>query len=298
MDFSLSELNNFLRVAEEGNISNAARIQGLTQPALSMSIKRMEDVLGIPLFHRHKRGVSLTRAGETLKVRARELLRGWERLRDAIEADESETRGIYTLGVHSTIATYTLPMFYHSLLSEYPYVELHLVHDLSRNIAEGVIHYKTDFGIVVDPPNHHDLEIIPLYHDEFMFWVGENPTALSDCTQPNSLVAANPRLLRTATLMREARRSGLVHGEARILHTTELELIANLASRGQAVGVLPATIALGRKSRPLVPLKGTPIFEDEVCLIYRRDMAMSTAFEVIREHIVNHLKGENPKRGK
>lgn len=294
MDFSLYELNNFLRIAEAGNISTAARMQGITQPALSTSIKKMEDALGVSLFHRSKKGVTLTRAGQTLMDRSRELVRAWEGLKDAMEEDEEEIRGIYTLGIHSTIATYTMPRFYAALLSEHPGVELRLSHDLSRNIAEGVLRYKTDFGIVVDPPQRDDLVCIPLYHDAFMFWTSDHPSRLAESARPYSLVACNPQLLRTATLMREARRTGLVHGTARILHTTELELIAGLTAKGHAVGVLPATIAVGLPERKLRPLAGTPVFEDEVCLIYRRDMAVGRAFQVIREHITARLKGQDP----
>ncbi len=294
MDFSLHELRAFIEVAEQGNISSAARQIGLTQPALSFSIKKMEDALGVDLFLRSKKGVHLTRAGETLLLRSRDLMRSFQQLKDAINANEQEVRGIYTLGVHGTIATYILPRFYPGLLTENPDVELRLVHDLSRNIADGVIRFKTDFGIVVDPPKHPDLVIVPLYRDEFKFWVCDQPSALADCSKPHGLVACNPQLLRTATLMREATRTGLVHGNARVLHTSELELIAHLVAGGHAAGVLPATIAKGRPGPPLVGMRDSPVFRDLICLIYRHDTVLSKAAGVIRDYIVGHLRGENP----
>lgn len=290
MDFSINELRVFCEVANTGNMSTAARTIGVTQPALSWSVKKMEKNLGVELFHRTKKGVVLTRAGETLLARSRELMRNWENLREAMLEDENAIRGIYNLGVHGTIATYTLPQFYPSMYADHPHIDLRLTHDLSRNIADMVVQYKLDFGIVVDPPPHADLVITPLYKDIFTFWIREDE--LTDDIM-EKLIICNPRLLRTETLMREAMRSGQILGE-QVLHTTELELIANLVSNGTGVAVLPATVAMGRPGTKLVQIPGAPCVEDNICLIYRQEAVVSQAGRTIKNSILESLRDNHP----
>ena len=144
MDVSLSELKAFARVAELGNLTQAARTLNVTQPSLSWSIRKLEGNLGAKLFHRSQKGMVLTRAGSKFLDRSRDLMRSWEGIGMSLSAEQEEVEGRYRLGVHGTVAIYNLPPFAPKLLHEYPGIELELVHDRSTRLAEAIINYRLD----------------------------------------------------------------------------------------------------------------------------------------------------------
>src|SRR5262245_60235637 len=156
---SSAELTYFLEVANTLNVSRAAEKLGISQPSLSLAIKRLEESLGTTLFIRHKQGVSLTQSGKQLLVHARQLLQYWEKTRSEVLASEQKIQGYYTLGCPSTIAIYLVSKFLGGLLERYPKLEIHLQNDISRTITQQVINLSLDMGIVVNPQRHPDLII-------------------------------------------------------------------------------------------------------------------------------------------
>ena len=108
---SPSELQYFVEVANTLNISRASERLGVSQPTLSMAIKRMEDTFGVPLFHRSKQGVRLTSAGQRLVIQARHLINEWEKVRTETLKDEDLIRGRFSLGCHPSVGLYSLNHF-------------------------------------------------------------------------------------------------------------------------------------------------------------------------------------------
>lgn len=120
----LAQLRTFLAVAEAGGISAAARARNLSQPAVSLQIKALEEDLGVALLHRRSRGVTLTEAGEALRGHARRAL-------DAVTAARAEVaelrglrRGALSLGVTDAAATRILPPVFTAYHRRYPGIEV------------------------------------------------------------------------------------------------------------------------------------------------------------------------------
>ena len=148
---SPAELNYFVEIASTLNISRAAERLGISQPSLSLAVKRLEDAVGVDLLIRSKSGVNLTRAGQKFVAQARQLLDEWDRLSSEAIRGESQLTGRYVIGCHPSVALYSLPHFLPDLLREYPEVEIKLSHSLSRQVTDDVIGFKVDFGIVNRP---------------------------------------------------------------------------------------------------------------------------------------------------
>src|SRR5258708_6633375 len=128
------DLQYFLEVAQTLNISRAAERLGISQPSLSLSIKRLESALGTALLVRSKSGVQLTQSGHKLTITARQLLGEWDKLLSETSRNDDTISGRYTIGCHSSVALYTLPHFLAKLLKDHPNLEIKLNHDLSRKI--------------------------------------------------------------------------------------------------------------------------------------------------------------------
>lgn len=294
MDISLSDLRAFREVARLGKVSAAARVLNLSQPTVSWTMKKLERELGKPLLVRGNRGVTLTRAGQALLAHAGRLILDFQNLSDEIQADNQEVSGIYTLGVYAMLGTHTLPQFLPQLLMDYPALELRLVHDLSRNIAEAVINRDLDFGIVVNPPQHQDLVIRQLYNDFIGYWSRRDPTKLQDLTGPDSVLWLPPSLRQSEALLGEAKRRGLLK-QTRFRYSTDLGVIHHMVAAGGGAGLLPATIARAFPGSPVEPLAGTPFYHDVICLVYRHDRAKTRAAEVLVGSIIDaEYQGVDP----
>lgn len=285
MDISVSDLRTFREVARLGTVSAAARALNLSQPTVSWTIKKLEEQFGSALFQRTNKGMSLTRAGINLDERAENLILQFRSLRDQMKAESEEIRGSYSLGVFAILGSFILPRFCPSLLEQHPHLDLNLVHDLSRNIAEKVITGRLDFGVVVNPPQHDDLVIHELYQDEIKFWTRTPPTSLQDPQSDRSVLWVHPNLRQNRTLLREARESKLFDHK-RICYSTDLLVILHMITSGCGIGLLPETIARAYGGSPITQLPQSPIYNDAICLIYRHDLEKTRAAETIKEAIL------------
>jgi DNA-binding transcriptional LysR family regulator len=287
MNLSLDELRSFLETTQQGTISGAAKVLGVTQPTLSSTIRRLEERLEARLFVRSKQGVRLTRAGDALASRARDLLRQWEHIETAVRDEHETVRGTYSIGVYPALADHTLPRFLPELLGAWPELKINIGHDFSKQIAQDVIAFRYDLGIVVNPPLHPDLTIVDLYADEVQLWQVQG--ALWPADRPRVPVVCNPRMPHLEPILSELQARGHLK-DCRFVHTSDLRVIASLTAAGCGLGLLPATIAHSESKAKLVPYPSSPVIRDRITLIWRRDAQGSRASEVIRQAIVSKLK--------
>jgi DNA-binding transcriptional LysR family regulator len=136
-------LKTFLAVARSRNITRAAQEIHLAQSSVSDQIQSLETELGADLFTRSKLGLELTRAGETLKPYAEEILMLADEARAAVEAITGQTAGTLTIGALETIASVKLPQWLSTFQGDHPDIHLRLKvagsGDLLRKLEDGEI---------------------------------------------------------------------------------------------------------------------------------------------------------------
>jgi LysR family transcriptional regulator, cell division regulator len=256
-----ADLAYFAEIAKTENLSRAAERLGVTQPSLSLAIKRLESSVGTPLVVRKRQGVSLTDAGRVLLQESENFLRTWENIVSRVQSSQNEVQGIVRLGCHPAVALYSLPLFLKKFLDENQGVEVRLVHDLSRKIAEGVVSQQIDVGLVINPIGHPDLIIKKLATDRVTFWRSKHHRK----THGRTLIA-DPDLVQTQALLRKAAK--LFDGELRLLPTSQLDVARELCSLGVGIAILPERVArLGDGT--LEPIDSAPVFMDELAVVYR-----------------------------
>lgn len=282
---SFTDLNYFTEVAETRNISRAAERLGITQPSLSSAIKRLEESVGSQLLIRSRSGVQLTQAGKELLTKGRLLLMNWEQLKSEVNRRESAVTGQYSIGCHPSVGSYTLPHFLPHLMKEYPDLEIKLHHDLSRKIAEGIISYQIDFGLVVNPVKHPDLIIKELCTDEVRFWTASKASINQKVDSSQAVLICDPELQQTQKLISDLQKMKVSF--RRQIHSSSLETITELTFQGAGVGVLPTRVANRHPSFKLKPLYGAkgPSFKDRICLVYRADLPKTKSRQIIVQAI-------------
>lgn len=284
---SPADLQYFFETASALNFSRAAERLGMTQPSLSQSIQRLEYSIGESVFVRHKRGVTLTPAGRQLLTHTRALLQYWDDIKAKATASMQDITGTFTIGCHPSVALYALMPFLPKILM-HENLEINLVHDLSRKITERVISSEIDIGIVVNPVRHPDLLIQKLYDDEVTFWHNKSIPQNPEFSKRGHTLIFDPNLLQTQALLKKCDKAGLkIH---RTIHSTNLEVIANITAAGCGVGILPTRVADNSPKR-LSKLPGAPVFKDEICLISRVESKKVASIQ----YICNTIKGSSKK---
>jgi DNA-binding transcriptional LysR family regulator len=268
---SSNDIQYFLEVSKNLNLSRSAERLGVTQPTLTFAIKRLEASLGVNLLVRSKTGVTLTRHGESFRRESKKFLEDWYQLKSKIIQEKEEVRGLYSIGVHPSVALYTLSDFLPELYSKYANLEIKLVHNSSRIVTEQVISHKLDLGIVVNPVSHPDLVIIKLITDEVALW--ESPD-----NKNSDVLLCDPDLNQTSTLMQKLKKQKLKF--SRIINSHNLEVLTDLVGSGTGVGILPGKVVSSSKC-VLQKVPSSPFFKDTICLIYRVDRVKTKASEEI-----------------
>ena len=263
------DLRYFQEIALTKNISRAAERLGVGQPALSLSLKRLEGYLQMDLFLRRRQGLVLTAAGQRLFRESQKLLAAWETLVSETKKSQTEIAGHFRLGCHPSVAIYTLKDVLRQIYDKHPAVELQLVHGLSRLICEEVISGAIDFGIVVNPVRHEDLVIHSLAKDEVCFWKSKN--SLSD------VLICNPDLMQVQALLKKTKKQQRFQ---RSISTENLEVAATLAGVGAGIAILPTRVAKAMAPH-LIKMIEMPTFTDEITFIHRFDLVKTSATQTL-----------------
>ena len=263
---NLTDLKYFLEVAKTGNITRASERLGVTQPSITLALKRLEEKTGIILLERSRKGTSLTRQGEGLFQIGERMLVEWERDTRMIAQGQKEPMGHYSLGVHTSVAQYTLGEFLPGLLEKFPELEFNLIHDLSRKITEQVISRSCDLGLVINPIPHPDLVIHKLLTDEV--------TLFKHPAYKGNVLILDPEIKQSQTLLKNMRKT---FDYKREIHSSSLEVIRHLCESKAGMAILPTRIAA--LSDKIKAVANAPTFKDELALIYRVERRTEQSFK-------------------
>jgi DNA-binding transcriptional LysR family regulator len=167
-DIELRHLRYFVAVAEELHFGRAALRLNLAQPPLSQQIRKLEELLGYPLFVRTSRSVSLTNAGEALLQRARRVLRNVQRDIDEIRSIGHGDVGSLHVGFVGSAMLTMLPQIFRSYGEAHPRVKLHLHESFTSTVMEGLENGSLDAGILRDGDPVEGFEVVTILEEPFV----------------------------------------------------------------------------------------------------------------------------------
>lgn len=153
----LHQLRGFYEIAKGGSFTSAADRLYLTQPAISLQVKALEEELGEVLLDRNRKGVRLTVAGEILYAQAREIFGHLATAREEIDALRDVLRGRLAIGTSDTNCTYILPELLRRFRARFPLVELDMRNKMSPEVCQLVLDDEVDLGLVTLPVRHRRL---------------------------------------------------------------------------------------------------------------------------------------------
>lgn len=188
----MKQLRYFEALAQHGHFGRAAEACAISQPALSLQVKELEEIIGAPLVERGARQVRLTSLGETLAVRARVILRAVEELGDLARASHRPFTGRLRLGVIPTIAPYLLPSVINSLSQTYPGLDLQPRESTTQRLIGELMNGRLDAAILALPVSEPAMAAVSLFEEEFFL---VRPQADADQPVPSAATLHDMRLL-------------------------------------------------------------------------------------------------------
>src|SRR5215207_3453880 len=189
---TLRQLRYFDALARHGHFGRAAEACSISQPALSMQIKEMEEILGGVLLDRSARQVTLTKFGEEIVQRVREILRSVDELGDFTRASRDRLAGRLRIGMIPTIAPYLLPTVIANLTRMHPELDIHVRETLTQKLIQELSEGRLDAAIVALPVSEPSLTEVALFAEDFLL---VRPRADDGAPVPGSEMLREMRLL-------------------------------------------------------------------------------------------------------
>lgn len=237
----IDQLKNFLKVAEHGNFTRAAEDVGLSQPALSRSILRLEEELGQPVFDRQSRCVSLNDAGQRLLIRARQILSLIDQACAEI-CDDGRT-GRIRIGAIPTIAPYLLPRLLRACRDAFPEAAILVQEDTTESLLKSLAAGTLDIAILALPTEFKYLEVIELFEEELWLVLPADHPLVSRKVIRIADIATLPFVMLgeahcLAGQIRSFCRQKSFHPLA-VEQTSQLATVQELVSLGHGVSLVP-----------------------------------------------------------
>lgn len=168
INLTLRQFRYFEALARLGHFGRAADACAISQPALSMQIKEMEETLGTPLFERAARQVRLTSFGEEFAGRVREILRAVDELEDLARASQARLVGRLRLGVIPTVAPYLLPGLIGNLTRMNADLDIHVRETVTPKLLTELHEGRLDTAIVALPVSEPAFTEVALCSEDFV----------------------------------------------------------------------------------------------------------------------------------
>ena len=167
---TLTQLEYIVAIDEYRHFATAAEKCFVTQPTLSMQIKKLEDELGVIIFDRSRQPVVPTDLGAKLIEQARMTLSATERIKEIIQEEQQEVEGTLKIGIIPTLAPYLLPVFIGPYIRKYPAVKVEVEELVSEEIIRRLKRDILDVGLFVTP--YHDEKIVerPVFYEEMLVY--------------------------------------------------------------------------------------------------------------------------------
>ncbi|MGE0547006.1 MAG: LysR family transcriptional regulator [Kofleriaceae bacterium] len=290
-DFDAASLAALLAVIDTGSFTAAAQALGISQPAVSLAIKRLEERLGTALLVRTRKRIAPSRPGELLAAGAR---RAFEALGNAVAqiADEhAEPSGRVVLGCHESLAAYSLPVFMARFLRDYPKVELKLWNGRSQQVQSELVDGRVDLALIVNPNEHPDTIIVPLFDDsvELFHCVASRRSADATALVASLPLIYVPELAQSQSILAELQNRRIT--APRLLPCSSLELVKSLVLDEVGVGILPRRVAQHGIRKRLHSLSPPfPLYRDRIALVRRYDAPPTAAIRVVIDELSAHGK--------
>ena len=307
---TLTELKYIVAVARERHFGRAAEACFVSQPTLSVAVKKLEEELDVKIFERSSNEVTITALGEDIVRQAQSVLDQAAEIKEIAKRGKDPLAGVLTLGVIYTIGPYLLPDLVRQSSARTPQMPLMLQENFTVKLLEMLRTGEIDCAILAEPFPDTGLAIAPLYDEPFLAAVpSTHPLAQQESISTQQLKNETMLLLGAGHCFRDhvlevcpefARYASNAEGIRRSFEGSSLETIKHMVAAGMGVTLVPrlsvANDALQSPRRrrsdepyirylPVVEPDGSAPPKRRVSLVWRRSFTRYEAIAALRNAI-------------
>jgi LysR family hydrogen peroxide-inducible transcriptional activator len=293
---TLTELKYIVAVARERHFGHAAEACFVSQPTLSVAIKKLEEELDVKIFERGAAEVSVTPLGEEIVRQAQQVIEQAAAIKEIAKRGKDPVSGPLRLGIIYTIGPYLLPDLVKNAIERVPQMPLMLQENFTAKLLEMLRTGELDAAIMAEPFPDSGLAVAPLYDEPFMAAVPVNhPLAKRKSITAEELKQETMLLLGTGHCFRDhvlevcpeyARFSSDAEGIRKSFEGSSLETIKYMVASGMGVTVVPQ-LSVPKDKQPHIRYVAfaDPVPTRRVVLAWRRTFTRYEAIAALRNAI-------------
>jgi LysR family hydrogen peroxide-inducible transcriptional activator len=289
---NLRDLKYLVSLAELKHFGKAAEACFISQPALSIQIKKLEKYLGVQLLERNNKSVLLTDIGQTIAEQASLVLQEAEKIRELAKIAKDPLAGELKLGVIPTLGPYLLPHIMPKLSQLFPKIAFYLFEEQTHTLEEKLRHGKIDAAILATPMHEANISQYPLFEEKFLLAIpSAHPLAkqkkakLEDIQQTGLLLLEDGHCLRDQVLSFCQYSTDI---EKQNFRATSLETLRHMVIAGTGLTLMPELACHPHKKINYIPFIGSQPSR-QISLCWRTSSAKKSLLQALAQQI-KHIK--------
>ena len=289
---TLSELRFVVSVAQEKNFRRAAAKSFVSQPALSLAIKKIENELGVLIFERNRMGISLTTVGEKIVNQAQIVLEEVDKIKAISKVEKNTQQVEVKIGLIYSIAPYLLPSIIPLVKNSSPEIILEAEEDITTNLIKKLEEGSIDAAIIALPFVVPGIETQLLYDEPFKVliptkhpWNNKQKINVKELKNEKILLLDNTHCF--SMQVREACPG--ISDKAEVQAGTSLETIRNMVASNLGISILPQSATANNYSNDLINILSfeSPIPFRRVAMAFRQGSSKQSSLVKIVESITS-----------
>ncbi|MFN5808982.1 MAG: LysR substrate-binding domain-containing protein [Burkholderiales bacterium] len=294
---TLTELIYIVALAREKHFGRAAEACFVSQPTLSVAIRKLEDELGVQLFERGTAGIQTTAMGDQLIEQAQKVLDEASLLKDLARQGRDPLAGPLRVGVIFTIGPYLLPWLVPQMIQAHPSMPMLLQENYTVKLLETLRQGEIDVLILAEPFDAQGLVTEPVYDEHFMVavprqhpWAKRRRIPSAELTQQTMLLLGSGHCFRDQVVEicpELSRFSQASSGIQKTFEGSSLETIRHMVASGVGITVLPQTACPRSRDDGFlcyIPFE-SPAPNRRVVLAWRKSFARPAAIEALKQQL-------------
>ncbi|ACT47061.1 hydrogen peroxide-inducible genes activator [Methylotenera mobilis] len=287
---TLSELRFVVAVAKERNFRRAADKCYVSQPALSLAIKKLEEDLGVQIFERSRTDINPTPIGEKIIEQAIKAIEEVNYIREIAQQGNNQLGGVFRLGLIYSVGPYLLPELIPILRQSAPEMPLDIEENLTVQLEAQLKNGVIDAAVVALPFEVAGINTLPLYDEQYLVMVPvSHPWADRASVNADELADENVLLLNSGHCYSHQVLQACpdLSRKGQVLQGNSLETIRNMVASNLGITVLSCSAATDRYLNPLVRVIpfSDPVPVRRVALAWRKSYARELAVECVADAI-------------
>ena len=295
---TLNQLKYLVTINECGNITLASKKLNLSQPSLTMQIKKLEDELGVKIFNRRNKPFVITELGQKIISQAKKVLLEEKKINDIINQDKEIFTGKLKIGITPSLVSSISDIIISSFEKKFKNVELVISEVKSEDITNAIEESDIDVGITPYFLKTNNIIEQPLFYEPFVVYLPENHRLknikklnIDDFEFENLLFTSESSISKQVSQLFK----GLNLNYTKIIESQNLQTYIDLSDKGHGVVIVPFlnSLKFENKSSQFKEFS-KPVPARQICLISLKSEPKKTLTQILKKNIISNLRGKIP----